>query len=230
MANDKGIAGTVSCWGYGYVVKMLVNGKDIGMSGGKSEGKRLFSKEHEMYAEAPPEIRDRLFILKEGANEIEVEFSKASGKAEDYLQISVELADCPAPVFLLHSRSKASAKIKCSVTMQAKVPSDFRPVFISDQGENRVAFVHVGTMNSTLTPALNGKEGMTLSGMPGQVVLENVKPGKNELSVRYKGEPGEELGFAVVSPEWAKFFVRKISDNAEKTETFAFIATGDPDV
>lgn len=65
---------------------------------------------------------------------------------------------------------------------------------------------------------------MTLGGTPGLVPLENVKAGKNELVVKYQADPAEtrELRFAVVTPEGAKFLVRKITDKSAKEETFSF--------
>jgi len=67
---------------------------------------------------------------------------------------------------------------------------------------------------------------MTLGGMMGSTPLDNVKLGKNELVIKYKGDPAmaEELKFAIITPEWTKFFVRKITDSSEKTETFSFTA------
>ena len=224
MAQSKGIAGALSCWGYGYKAKVLINGKDVGMIGGKSENLRLFSKEHEMYADAPPKIRERLFILKEGDNGISVEFTKASGKESDYLQISLEIEDYPAPVFLLHSRVKPSGGCIGVVKLAESAPKDFKPLFITDQDGGKSVFLHVGTPGCTVTPILNGKEAMTLSLMPGQVVLDNVKPGKNELVARYSGDAGGELQFALMTPEWFRSFVRKIQDDAEKEESFVFNA------
>ncbi|MBU0527157.1 hypothetical protein KKE92_01635 [Candidatus Micrarchaeota archaeon] len=211
-----GIVGTISCWGYGYSVKMLVNGKDIGLSGGKSEGKRIFGTDHPMYDEAPPEMREKFFVLKNGANEISLEFSKTSANERDYLQISMELEGFPAPVFLLHSRTKASSKIKSSIQIPSE--GEFMPVFVSDAGENKLVFIHVQSMNCNVTPILNGKEGMSLNGTPGQVVLENVKTGKNELVIQYQTQ--ERLKIALITPEWVKYL--ETADGSEKTETFTF--------
>jgi hypothetical protein len=92
-------------------------------------------------------------------------------------------------------------------------------------GENQAAFVHVDASNCSVTPVLNGKEGMALF-MRGQVVLDNLNRGENELSVRYSGTPGEELRLSLISPEWVKIITRKIADESEKIETFAFNAQG----
>jgi len=127
---------------------------------------------------------------------------------------------------LLYSKSRASGTVEKTITLQKNVPKDFKPVYVSDHGENRSAFVHVSTMHTTVTPILNGEKEMTLGGMMGSIPLDNVKLGKNELVIKYKGDPAmaEELKFAIITPEWTKFFVRKITDSSEKTETFSFTA------
>ena len=62
--------------------------------------------------------------------------------------------------------------------------------------------------------------------MMGSVPLENVPSGKNGLVIKYEGNPAEakELRYAIVTPEWVKFNVRKITDRSEKSETFTFSA------
>lgn len=221
MGNNKGISGALSCWGYGYNAKVLVNGKDTGIAGGGSEGVQLFSKEHMMYAEAAPEIRERQFILKEGDNEISVEYEKIPGNENGYLQITLEMWDYPAPIFIMHSRTRASGAYKGIVRLSVDAPADFKPVFITDLGEGKGAILHVETSGSTVTPMLNGEKKMALM-MRGQVVLDDVKPGLNRLSVAYSGEAGGELRFALMTPEWTRHFVRKIAGASEKTEDFSF--------
>jgi hypothetical protein len=225
MADGKGIAGAISCWGYGYSVRMIINGKDVGLAGGGSEGKRIFSPEHELFSQAPPAMREKIFILRDGKNEVSVEFKKAADNESEYLQIAIELEGYPAPVYLIHSRSKASGSVKSSVEMHATAPNGFRPALITDAGEGGGVFVHVEASNCSVTPSLNGKEGMALM-MRGQVVLDNLKPGQNELTVRYSGTGGEELRLAIITPEWVKLIERKIADDSEKTETFAFNSPG----
>jgi len=222
MNAGNDIMAALSSWGYGYKVKVLVNGVDIGMSGGKSESKRLFHKESDMAATASPDMRKRNFILQNGTNRISVDFTKTSNEKNDYLQVSLEIQEYQAPLFLLHSRSKPSGKIEKEITIQNSAPDNFKPAVISDKGEGKAAMVHVSSMSATVTPVLNGVAGMTLGDMPGSVVLEGVKLGKNEIIIRYKGEPDGDLSFAVVTPEWTKFLTRKLQDASEKAETFTF--------
>ena len=224
VAGPNDLMGILSSDGYGYKVKVLINGNATTIEGGQSESLRLFRRAHEMVKRLPPEMRKRLAILKDGKNQIQVEFTK-EGKELETLRVSLELGDYPAPVFLLFSRSKKSGKADTRVALQKVPPENFRPVYVSDEGENRSAFVHVSTMGTTVTPVLNGRQEMTL-GMMGSVPLENVQSGKNELVIKYEGNPAEakELRYAIVTPEWVKFNVRKITDRSEKSETFTFSA------
>ena len=224
MNSDNDLMAVLSCFGYGYKVAVVINGVPTSIKGGKSESMRLFNQDNEMAKSAAPEMK-KLFILKPGTNQIQIEFKKEGG-ANDKLTLSLELAAYPAPVFLLYSAKKPSGKVTASVILQKAIPQNFKPVFISDEGENRSAFIHVSTMDATVTPILNGVKGMTLAGMPGSIPLEGQKPGKNELVVTYKADPSstKELRFAVITPEGAQFITKKITDPSEKEERFSFNA------
>jgi hypothetical protein len=224
MNPGNELMAVLSCFGYGYTVSVAINGVPTSIKGGKSESMRLFNQDNEMAKNASPEMK-KLFILKPNANQIQIEFKKEGG-ANDKLTLSLELEGYPAPVFLLYSAKKPLGKVNTSVVLQKAVPQNFKPVYISDEGENRSAFIHVSTMDATVTPILNGIKGMTLAGMPGSIPLEGQKPGKNELIVKYKADPSstKELRFAVITPEGARFITKKITDPSEKEERFSFNA------
>ncbi len=211
MNAQNDLMAILSCFGYGYTVSVVINGVSTSIKGGKSESMRLFDQDNAMAKGASPEMK-KLFILKPGANRIQIEFKKEGG-ANDKLTLSLELEGYPAPV-------------NTSVILQKAVPQKFKPVFISDEGENRSTFIHVSTMDVTVTPILNGVKGMTLAGMPGSIPLEGQKPDKNELVVTYKADPSstKELRFAVITPEGAQFITKKIIDPSEKEERFSFNA------
>ena len=222
MNAEGDIGATLSCFGYGYKVKVVINGVPAKVKGGRSETMRLFNQESELAKQVPPEMRN-LFILKPGENRIEVEFTR-EGAGNSGLTVSLEAEGYPAPVFLLHSRSQASGKVEGKFALAPTAPETFRPVYFSDEGENKGAFVYLSSMEATVTPVLNGQKQMTLAGMPGAIPLTGVRAGMNELIVNYQADPAatKELKLAVVTPEWVKFLSRKITDKSAKQETFSF--------
>lgn len=129
-APDPEVDAVLSVMGYGYSVKILVNGADTGVQGGKSESKRLFGKNHPMMAQAAPSVRARHFLLVPGANEIVIEYVKADPKASDRLEITLEAEGYPGPLLQLVNREKASDKLKVSVQIQKTAPAGFKPVLI----------------------------------------------------------------------------------------------------
>ena len=224
MNGEGDIGATLSCFGYGYKVKVVINGVPAKVKGGQSESMRLFDRDSELAKQVPPEMKN-LFILKPGENQIAVEFIRENTNNPG-LDISLEAEGYPAPVFLLHSKSQASGKAESKFGLAPKPPENFRPVYFSDEGENKGAFVYLSSTEVTMTPVLNGQQQMTVAGMPGAIPLAGVRAGKNELIVNYKADPAaaKEVKFAVVTPEWVKFLTRKITDKSPKQETFTFNA------
>ncbi len=131
MSGNEAINAVLSCWGYGYKVKMLVNGTDIGIKGGMSESKRLFDKNNEMAAQATPDIRKQNFVLVNGRNTISVEFKKEGSDPVDRVEVTLEVENYSAPVFKMVTK-KPSGKIEKTFTIQNPVPADFKTVTVTD--------------------------------------------------------------------------------------------------
>lgn len=115
MADIKEINASVSSMGYGYTVKVTVNGVDIGVKGGKSESMRLMNTDHPMFNEATPEIRARLFVLKPGENALHVEYKKTGGP-NDRLTFDMYLLGQEEPLFT-YSTSDAEGVLDKIVTL-----------------------------------------------------------------------------------------------------------------
>jgi len=118
--------------GYGYKVKVLVNGVDTGVQGGKSEGRRLFAKSDPKAAKATPEIRARHFLLQRGANDITIEYSKIDPKTDDSLEITIDAEGYPQPLLRLVNKTKASDTVSVKLVIEPKAPSSFKPIVIGD--------------------------------------------------------------------------------------------------
>ena len=118
--------------GYGYTVKVSVNGADAGIKGGKSENRRLFNTDHEMAAMATPAIRAQNFVLKPGDNRIVVEYAKTDQNAGDTLEVRLDLEGYPVPVFHLQSKNKASGKVEQTFVLQQPAPKNFKTTTINE--------------------------------------------------------------------------------------------------
>jgi hypothetical protein len=225
MTPDTDIAAILAVYGYGYTVTILLNGVDLGVTGGKSENQRLFNTNHSRASQMPAEMRQKYFALNEGENRIVVDFTKTDASAIA-LDVDVMLEGYPAPVFFLHSESKLSGRIEKTFFVHKKAPDDFKPVYVADEADTRAAYVYVARSQCTVTQTLNGKA-QTLQSIGGETPLTGVVSGKNTLVITYKCASGatDDLKFAIVMPEGCKHYSRTITDAAEHTETFEFTAT-----
>lgn len=112
---EKEINASISCMGYGYQVKILVNGVDIGVKGGMSESKRLFNTDHPMRKEATPEMQEHLFVLKPGENKLHIEAKKTGGET-DNLSVDLYVGGGLDP-FLTFKSSDPEANFDQTVTL-----------------------------------------------------------------------------------------------------------------
>jgi hypothetical protein len=121
----------LSVMGSGYTVKVLVNGADTGITGGKSQSMRLFNKEHPLLAKAPPEMRSRYFVLLPGLNEVAIEFNREPN-ATNHLMVRLEAEGYPQPLLELANADTASGRHVVKLRIEPKAPADFKPVIITD--------------------------------------------------------------------------------------------------
>src|SRR5688572_16338175 len=96
-AAEPELNAVLSVMGYGHKVKVLVNGVDVGITGGKSQSMRLFNKGHPWSAKASPEMRARNFVLVAGENELIVEFTREP-KSNDRLTVTLDAEGYPGPL------------------------------------------------------------------------------------------------------------------------------------
>ena len=131
VAAEPELNAVLSVMGYGYTVKVLVNGADTGISGGKSQSMRLFNKGHPWIVKAPPEARARYFVLVPGVNEVTVEFTREP-KADNQLTVEIQAEGYPTPLLEITHRQTATAKHVVKLQIEQKAPPDFKPVIITD--------------------------------------------------------------------------------------------------
>jgi hypothetical protein len=101
--------------GYGFQVKALINGLDIGMKGGQSESKRFMGVDHPMKQEAAPEMAAKYFILKPGENTLHLEFTKV-GVPTDKLSLDITKGEETEP-FVKFESTDASGVVDKTFTL-----------------------------------------------------------------------------------------------------------------
>jgi hypothetical protein len=127
------IKGFIDSFGYGYEVKVSINGTPIPIITGKGQQAcRLFSPDHPMKKQASPE-QEYMFILREGDDTISVEFKKLED-AQIPLEIKLEVPDrYSMPLFHLKSSATTSAKIERTFRIEKKMPPSFKTVELNDK-------------------------------------------------------------------------------------------------
>jgi hypothetical protein len=116
--------------GDGYAVRVLVNGVDVGVTGGKSQSMRLFNKGHPYAAKASPQVRARNFVLVPGENEFVIEFSRARN-SKGRLSVTLAAKGYPKPLLDVTDTGRGSDRYVLKVRIEPKAPADFKPIVIN---------------------------------------------------------------------------------------------------
>jgi len=131
VAAEPELNAVLSVMGYGHKVKVLVNGVDVGITGGKSQSMRLFNKGHPWSAKASPEVRARNFVLVPGENELIVEFTREP-KSNDRLTVTLDAEGYPGPLLDITNTGKGSDRHVVKMRIEPKPPAGFKPIVITD--------------------------------------------------------------------------------------------------
>lgn len=128
------LSGSLDSSGYGYEVKVFINGQDVGIIGGKSESIRLFNKEHSLYKQVKqnnPLLFEQMGVLKEEENTIKVTYKKTSDDPNNPLRVEFRLKDYSEPLFSLVTKKEAGL-VERVVTLQKTPPESFVPVKVAE--------------------------------------------------------------------------------------------------
>lgn len=129
-AAEPEINAVLSVTGHGYRVKVLVNGVDVGVTGGSSQSLRLFNKGHPFAAKASPQMRARNFVLVPGENEFVIEFARGRN-SRDRLDITLHAKGYPKPLLVVSDAGKGGDRYVLKLRIESKAPADFKPVVIN---------------------------------------------------------------------------------------------------
>lgn len=117
----------VSCDSYGHDAKVSVNGVDLGFAPGKFSASKLFTKDHEMYSKASPDVKAKNFCLKPGENKIEIKYSRLPSAEPFALKVKAEAMGYPAPLLVFETK-KDAGKISASFNISEAAPAGFKTV------------------------------------------------------------------------------------------------------
>jgi hypothetical protein len=128
VLNTEGVAGGIQVDAYGYKVTVKVNGQDIGIQGGMSEGERLYNAEHYSYSFADPSIK-QLYSLVKGQNTISVTYTKTDPKASP-MKVDV-FAYTPPFDLVVMNVSGDSGSINETFDIEHDKPADVQTIAVS---------------------------------------------------------------------------------------------------
>jgi hypothetical protein len=128
-AVEPELNAVLSVTGDGNAVRVLVNGVDVGVTGGGSQSLRLFNKGHPFAAKASPQARARTFVLVPGENEFVIEFARGRN-SKGRLTVTLEAQGYPRPLLDVSDTGRGSDRYVLKLRIESKAPADFKPVVI----------------------------------------------------------------------------------------------------
>jgi len=112
----KDLMAAITVLSYGYDVSVLINGSDIGITGGTSESFRLFGKNHTMATQLPEDMKN-LVCLKRGTNEITFTFTRTGREENEHLTLELKSKEqFVNEEFLVYFNDETEAGSENSVT------------------------------------------------------------------------------------------------------------------
>ena len=132
MSEGDQIKGFIDSFGYGYEVRVAINGTAIPVIKGQGQqATRLFSIDHPMRESAPVE-QQNIFVLREGENTLLIEFRKVED-TDVPLQVTLEVPDRYAkPLFHLKTVLHKSGKVEQKFFIEKTMPENFETIEVTD--------------------------------------------------------------------------------------------------
>jgi len=132
MVAGEPIKGFIDSYGYGYEVRVEINGTAIAViRGNGQQATRLFSVDDPLRESMPAE-QQSIFVLREGENTLSVEFTKQED-ATLPLQVTVEVPSrYTTPLFHLKSVTRKSGTVEVKFRIEPIMPADFETMEVSD--------------------------------------------------------------------------------------------------
>ncbi len=132
-ARAQGGTGAVlNVLAYSYDVAVRINGQRIeSITGGKSQGTRLFAAADPMRSKAAPKFQSN-FVLRDGENDIDIVWSVQKDAAPESIEVTLQAEGYAVPVLRYESRGKREGRVKGSFVLKAKMPAGYKTAVPAD--------------------------------------------------------------------------------------------------
>lgn len=204
---------------YGYDVACIINGHDVGIVGGRSEGMRQFD-EATREGSTDPSDRSTYSTLHIGRNSIRITYRRRVPREPFDLNITLQVFGYKAPLFYAHVTDGDQGSFEGTFDIDPVPAKTFRPVYFTNEDPARSGFLfadQAAPATGSYTASLNGGREHGEFGRPSlPAPLHGFHAGANQLAVTYvtKGGP---IRLVVVGPVGMSSYVLESAKEAHRT-------------
>lgn len=120
------LGAALNVFAYSYDVTVKINGQQItSITGGKSQGTRLFAAGDPMKSKASPKLQSN-FVLKDGENDIDIAWKVQKDAAPESIEVMLQAQGYAIPVLRYESRGKREGRAKGVFVLKTKMPDGYK--------------------------------------------------------------------------------------------------------
>ena len=203
---------------YGYEITCIINGHDIGITGGKSESLRQFDEStgKRSFDSSDRQIYSTLHM---GHNSVRITYRRKLPKELFDLNITFEVFGYQAPLFYAHVTDADHGSFEGTFDIDPVPAKTFRPVYFTDEDPARSGFLFAdqdAPATGSYTASLNGGHEHGEFGRPSlPAPLHGFHAGANQLAVTYETKGGP-IRLFVVGPAGMSSYVLESEKEAQR--------------
>ena len=216
--TPKNLSAVLNSDSYGYDLKCIINGHDIGIAGGQSESVRQFD-ESTRERSLDPEDHNIYSTLHMGRNSVRITYRRKLPKEPFDLDITFQVFGYQAPLFYAHVTNEDHGSFEGTFDIDPIPAKTFKPIYFTDENSAQSGFLfadQTAPATGSYTASLNGGHEHGESGRPSlPAPLHGFHAGANQLAVTYvtKGGP---IRLSVVSPAGMSTYVLESQKEAHQ--------------
>ena len=228
--TPKNLSAVLNSDSYGYDIKCIINGHDIGIAGGQSESVRQFD-ESTRERSSDPADHNIYSTLHMGRNNVRITYRRKLPKEPFDLDITFQVFGYKAPLFYAHVTNGDHGSFEGTFDIDPIPAKTFKPIYFTDENPAQSGFLfadQTAPATGSYTASLNGGHEHGESGRPSlPAPLHGFHAGDNQLAVTYvtKGGP---IRLSVVGPAGISTYVLEPQQEAHKIFVIQGSATSRP--